>query len=41
MSAVLVSDLLREPTVSGRLQTLRSEGLNDQDGLSWLLDRVE
>jgi tetratricopeptide (TPR) repeat protein len=41
MSAVLVKDLLREPTVGGRLQTLRSEGLHDQDGLNWLLDRVE
>ena len=41
MSAVLVNDLLREPTVGGRLQTLRAEGLDDHEGLSWLLDRVE
>ena len=41
MSGVLVNDLLREPTVGGRLQTLRAEGLHDETGLSWLLDRVE
>jgi tetratricopeptide (TPR) repeat protein len=41
MTAVLVNDLLRAPTVSGRLQTLRAEGLDDHDGLSWLLDQVE
>jgi CHAT domain-containing protein/tetratricopeptide (TPR) repeat protein len=41
MSAVLVNDLLRAPTVGGRLQTLRAEGLHDETGLSWLLDRVE
>src|SRR5918998_5028288 len=41
MSALLLSDLLREPTVSGRVQTLRAEGLDDDDGLRWLLDQVE
>ena len=41
MTATAVGDLLREPTLDGRLATLRAEGLADEAGLSWMLDQVE
>ncbi len=36
----LVSDLLDTPDVSARLQRLAREGLDDEPGLTWLLERA-
>jgi CHAT domain-containing protein len=36
-----VADLLAAPTSSARLARLRTEGLADETGLDWLLDRVQ
>ncbi|HEY5821779.1 MAG TPA: CHAT domain-containing protein [Propionibacteriaceae bacterium] len=36
-----VLDLLTPPTMAGRLTHLRAEGLDDETGLTWLLDRTE
>ncbi len=41
MPASAVADLLAEPTVQARLAHLRGQGLADESGLSWVLDRVE
>lgn len=36
-----VSDLITVPTLAGRQARVRAEGLDDPDGLSWLMDRAE
>jgi hypothetical protein len=40
-SSTVVADLLAAPTDTARVAYLRSEGLADETGLDWLLDRVQ
>jgi tetratricopeptide (TPR) repeat protein len=40
-SPTAVADLLAAPTSAARLAHLRAEGLADETGLDWLLDRVQ
>ena len=41
MTPSLVVDLLAAPSLAERVENLTDQGLSDQEGLSWVLDRVD